>query len=178
MSQKDKHKGKSGFLFFLLTGAVVSVIVPALFAAAGFLYMIPYLNIAGAVLLSPVFCLLLYKLLLKKTHMGILPVRVLTGLISALGGYVFICVLTGVLSGLFGALPVEIAEMREMEIMEIILSLKTAYLNAAGYFAAPGLLWQDAAARGEMMWGVISAATLFIHIGLPQLFIVKIPNNR
>ena len=171
--KKDKHKERSGALFFLLTGIAVSAVVPSLFAFAGFLYCIPYLNIASAALISPLVCTLLCRIFSKKLRVAPLAARVLTAIPSVLGAYIFVCVLTGTLSGVFGALPLETELMNDVEMMEYIKRAGTVFGNAANYFLSPGLLWQDIAARGETMWAMIAAAALIAHFGLPQMFIRK-----
>ena len=178
MNKKDKHREKSGALFFLLTGIPVSVVIPALFAAAGFLLFIPYLNLASALLLTPAVCILLFKLLFRKTAMGTPQARVLIGVASLLGAYVYICVMAGVLSGVFGSVPVEMEDMLDIEVMEYIERAPVIFRNAANRFLAPGLLWQDVTAWNEEGWALIAAAALFAQIGLPQLFIRQRPAPR
>ncbi|MDR0294312.1 MAG: hypothetical protein LBH95_09215 [Oscillospiraceae bacterium] len=175
MNQKDKHRERSGMSFFRLTGTVVSAAVPALFAVAGFFFYIPYLNLASAVLFTPLVCALLYKLLFMRTRMGVPSARVATAVVSALGAYVHVCVLTGVLSGIFGAWPVGTAVMAETELMEYIKGAGTIFGDAAHYFLTPGLLWQDLAARGEAGWAMIAAGGVIAQIGIPQLFIRRRP---
>jgi len=175
MKKKDKHRERTGALFFLLTGIPVSVVVPALLAAAGFLVFIPYLNLASAVLLTPAVCILLYKLLFRKTKMELLPARLLTAGMSLLGAYVYICVLAGTLSGVFGSEPVEMEDMRDTEIMEYVERAPVTFRNAANRFLAPGLLWQDVTAWDEEGWAMIAAAAAAAQMGIPQLFIRKRP---
>jgi hypothetical protein len=175
MAKKDKEikREPSGAFFFLLTGLALSAVIAVPLAVAGFFLYAPFLNLASAVLLVPVFYVLLYKSLRKKTRFGAPVARVLTFIVSAAGAYVFICVTTGVLSGVFGAEPVDSEYMRETGIMEYIDSITTVLGNAALYISFPQLLWQDLAAWGSEGWTVIAAAAFFSQVTLPQIFIKK-----
>ncbi|MDR0324987.1 MAG: hypothetical protein LBI19_02685 [Oscillospiraceae bacterium] len=175
--QKDKHREKTGALFFLLAGTAVSVTVSALFAFAGFLYFIPYLSLSSAVLLTPVVCTVLYSLFLKKTRLEVLPARVLAAFASLLGAYVYICVMSGVLSGVFGAFPVEVTYMRDTELMTFITDAPVILRNTANYVLSPGMLWQDIAAWSREGWHILMAAAILTQVGLPQLFITKRPSR-
>jgi len=167
---QEVHKESSGALLFLLTSLALSAAVAALFAVAGFLAFIPYGNLASAVLLAPAVCILLYTVLLKKTRLGPLPARVLTGISSLAGAYVYICVIMGALSGIFGQFPVETEIMRETEMMEYLHRIMVILGNAFQYMSYPGLLWQDFAAWNSEGWPMIAAAAFTAQTVLPQIF--------
>ncbi|MCL1807230.1 MAG: hypothetical protein FWG31_05970 [Oscillospiraceae bacterium] len=176
-NQTDKQKDKTGALFFGLTGAAVSVFVPILFAAAGFLAFAPWLNIASAVVLTPAALTVLYWVFSKKTRMQVMFSRCLTAAMSALGAYLYICMMTGMLSGIFGAIPLESIDMREYELTEVLSGVPTGLANGIAYLVSPGTLWQDVTAWVDGGWPLIAAAALFAQIGLPQLFIRRPPEE-
>lgn len=170
---KDKNREKTGALFFVLTGAAVSAAVAALFAFAGFFIFIPYLNLASAAILVPAVCVPVYKALLGKTNLTALPARALTGFVSLAGAYIHICVITGVLSGVFGSIPAEAEDMNYTGIMEYIRHAGVVFTNAAFYLANPKFLWQDLIAWGEGGWPMTAASALTAQAVLPQIFIER-----
>jgi hypothetical protein len=106
-----------------------------------------------------------------RTRLDIIPARILTGVVSLSGAYIFVCVTTGVLSGLFGAFPYESEEMRYTGIMEYIGSYRDILNNTAYYLVSPGYLWQDITAWSGGGWHMITACSLILNAIIPQIFI-------
>jgi hypothetical protein len=170
---KDKNREKSGALFFFAAGLPLSAFAAALFSFASFFIFIPYLNLASASILSPAVCSVLCLLLLRRTRLEPIPARVLAAAVSLSAAYVFICVTTGVLSGLFGAFPYDAEEMRFTGIMEYLGSARVIFSNSAYYLVYPDYLWQDITAWSGGGWHMIAACSLISHAVLPQIFIKR-----
>jgi hypothetical protein len=169
----DNPHEKSGIPGFIVKGAVVSVLIPAIFAAAGFLMFIPYLNLAAGVLLVPLICALCYRGFSGKVKVRVEIIRVLTGVFSLLCAWVFLCVMTGVLSGVYGWEPLEIVDMLYEEPMDILMRWQAIGTNALVYFYSPGILFEDIAAWNEEGWLNIATAGFVVQAGLPQLLVKR-----
>ncbi|MDR1668676.1 MAG: hypothetical protein LBR76_01795 [Oscillospiraceae bacterium] len=165
--QEEKKSAVPFILASLLSVAVLSAVL----AVAGFLAMIPYAVFASAILATPFVSVLLFALFLNNAGMSVPVCRAVTGFVSALGAYLFLCFMMGAVSGVYGAYPLEMDEMREVEFSVYIENLPVIFANALLYFIKPGQLWQDIMARGDAVWGLAAAGALFAQIGLPQVFI-------
>lgn len=173
----QEEKKPNRIIVFALASLLTSSVLSAVLAVAGFLALLPYFVFLSAVLLTPFVNVFLYALYAGK-NLDPTVRRAVTGIVSALGAYMFVCFMMGVVSGVYGAVPLEMEEMQEFEMGEYTGKLPAVFGNALAYFVSPGRLWQDVAARGERMWGLIAASAFFAQIGLPQLFIparVKLP---
>ncbi len=169
--QEEEKKKRGGVVSFALTSVLTVSVVSAVFAVAGFLAMVPYIVFVSAIVLTPSVSVLLFMLFSRNADMSFLVCRVVTGVVSAVGAYLFVCFTMGAVSGIYGAYPLEMEEMREVELSAYIENLPVIFGNALLYFVSPGRLWQDIVARGETVWGLAAAAALFAQIGAPQIFI-------
>jgi hypothetical protein len=173
---KDKNREKTGALSYFLSGTVLCALASALLAVAGFFFFIPYLNIASAVILAPAACIFIRGFLIKRTKLELFPARVLTAGISLAGAYVYVCVVTGVLSAVYGQFPIEAEDLRYTELLEYFRHARPIFTNASIYFAAPRLLWQDLTAWSDGGWPMVAASGVFAQTFLPQIFI-NTPNK-
>jgi hypothetical protein len=177
MMTKDMNIGKTGALFYAFAGLGVSIPIPAIFAYASFFAFVPWLNLATAVLLTPALLTFLYIVFAGRTRMEIVSTRVITAVVSLIGAWVYICVMTAVLSGVFGANTIDEeitnAIMRETK-PEFYLSRLGATLGFMSHYAvSPYLLFQDITAWYREGWHTMALAALCLQIGLPQVFIRK-----
>jgi hypothetical protein len=170
---KDSKREPTGALFFSLSGFAASVSVAALFSVAGFLLFIPFLNLAAAILFCPLAFILIYKPLLRKTRLQPIPARVITAFVSGAGAYVFICVMTGTLSAIFGQAPIENEYLRDAGLTLYLFNINIILGNGAHYLFFPARLWQDLAAWHEGGWTMLAASALTAQIILPQVFIER-----
>ena len=172
----------SGALGFFLKSLAVAVIVPALVAFAGFLIFVPWLNLAGALIVIPFICSLFFWLFSKRLTVGVEITRVLTGVVSLVCAWVFVCVLAGSLMSLYGWEPLELEDLDlevmevltgdEDEVLEIAKHIGGVYYESLRYTYSPVRLLEDLAAwDGEGGWLIIALSGVLVQVGLPQLFV-------
>jgi hypothetical protein len=169
----EKSTEKTGIPGFLLKGLAVSVFIPAVISAAGFLSYIPYLNLAGAVLAVPLACALLYRVFSNKLRVGVPFTRVLTGFLSLICAWVFLCVMTGTLSGVYGWEPLTRAEMLDFELTDILERWEAICINSLVYLYSPARLFEDLAAWNSEGWLTLAAAGFISQTALPQLLVKR-----
>ena len=171
-----------GVLGFIIKSLAVAVIVPALVAFAGFLIFLPWLNLAGAIIVVPFICSLFFWLFSRKLRVSVELARVLTGIVSLVCAWVFVCVLAGSLFALYGWEPMEIDYLdldvlevltgNENEVLEIAKHIGGVYYESLRYTYSPVRLLEDLAAwDGEGGWLILALSGVLVQIGLPQLFV-------
>jgi len=169
----DQLAKKTGILPFILKGLPVSILFPAIIAPAGFIFLVPYLNLAGAIFLVPLVIALFYRGFSNKLYVDEIFTRALTGLLSLISAWFFACVLAGTLSGVYGWEPMIMEELREFEPVEILENWAAIYKNSFIYLYSPVRLFEDLAAWNENGWLTLALAGVFAQIGLPQFLVKK-----
>jgi hypothetical protein len=168
MVQEKQH---NGILLFIIVPLFTIVFISALLGFVSFLIVWPYFVLLAAFVVMPGFNVLMFSLFGRNARMDMLLCRVITVSVSVLGVYVFICVMTGVVTGVYGAYPLDIEDIRLMETTHYTEEITTVYNNAVNYFFAPGRLWQDIIGRREAFWGMTAVIALFFQAGLPLMFV-------
>jgi hypothetical protein len=174
-----------GILRFIIKSLIVAVFVPALLAFAGFIIFAPWLTLAGAVLVVPLTCALLFRLFSKKLNASPVVTRVLTGLVSLVCAIIFICVMAGTMSGLYFEWETEWEPPEEMhleplevllgedyiELMDAVEHIGGIYMNSFRYLYSPVYLFEDLAAWNSKGWLTLALAAFIAQIGMPQLLV-------
>jgi len=174
----DQSYEPSGILSFLIKGVILSIFLPAILTFAGFLVFVPWLNLAAAILVTPLSCALFYRLFSGGLTTEETPARLLTALVSLIASWIFLCVLAGTLSGVYGFEPEPTTFMRHLyeEPMEFIGDLdetwKDILQNIAVYLYSPVVLFEDLAAWNEDGWHILALAGCIAQLVIPQ-FLVK-----
>jgi hypothetical protein len=169
------NPNKTGLLGFILKSAAAAVLIPPLFALAGFFIFVPYLNLAGAVLIVPISCALLFRLFSKKLRAEPLAARALTGAASLICAWIFVCVLAGVLTGIHGSEPVEMYDISGNEPLDVLELYadhwKDIGTETLGYLYSPVRLFEDLAAWNSGGWLTLAVAGFMAQLGLPQFLV-------
>jgi hypothetical protein len=170
----------SGIAPFLIKGTALSIFLPAIFTFAGFLIFVPWLNLAAAVLVTPLFCALFYRLFSGGLNTEQPTTRLLTALVSFIGMWIFLCALAGTLSGLYGFEPESVHELRFLYEPAEVLEAWTEWehfsndilKNFVIYLISPIVLFEDLAAWNEEGWLILATAGCIAQMTIPQ-FLVK-----